>query len=570
VGRLEDQSFEEWFAHLLNFDGETTLEDGLAGIAFKADTLEIQHGRGREGWLARWRMSELLRTNKLPIDQQIGRYEADKVEGLLHRVAGAVVVWDLLTPDEFDGLYRPMNSLVPAKDLVSDTLESLIRRSSHPLNSLLRWAQETIPEPGLNVLMARVDRTLDEIGRDLGVTRERVRQIEQKSARMFEAVVSDRAPEMREAWNVALRRSFAVSEAILLLPYIDGSGNVDAQLTLGRALLGRLGAKAPAPFDEWHVTGWWTFVPRRMAQVARELESLLPCTVADLDDALGQFPGFEADALIRFLSGGAAGFRFHPAAGVWVRAKAQDRDAVWLMLQDSGQPRNIDSLAERIGLRRASLGEALRRDDRFVQLRPTGLWALSIWGMEQSPYSTVFEATHDVIDHLGPLTVGAILAEVRRRYPVSDGAILQCLSHRTIGRWPDGRFDLVSRGAPPIARREPERPADLDMSSDGSVSLHQDVDPDVLRGSGLGISPYVTWALGLRTAPSHRTFNVGRVGTLRVKYAIQGSTISSLRLFAELLGASPGCRLRITLNPNSDVATIALACRGHQHAGSVP
>jgi hypothetical protein len=60
------------------------------------------------------------------------------------------------------------------------------------------------------------------------------------------------------------------------------------------------------------------------------------------------------------------------------------------------------------------------------------------------------------------------------------------------------------------------------------------------------------------------------VGTVRIRYAIQGSSISSLRSFAELLGASQGCRLQVTLDPNSDAAAVALACRGHQHAGSVP
>jgi hypothetical protein len=570
VARIEELPFDIWWARLLQFDGQSSLADGLAEIVAKADSLEIQEGRGREGWLARWRMSELLGANEHPADERYRNKDSHGVERILHRVAGALVVRDLISTGEFELLYSPMSSLIAASDLESDPLESLLRRCPHPLNSLLLWAQETIPEPGLNVLMARVDRTLEEIGRSLGLTRERIRQIEERSARLCGVILSDRAPELREAWLRTMSLSFAASEDVLLSPYIDQAGDVDAQLRLGRALLERLGAKPPSPFQEWRVNGWWTLEPERMVQVARELASLLPCSVADLDDALGQFPGFEADALRRLMNRGGAGFRFHPAAGVWVRTRAQDRDAALLILEDSGEPCDIDTLAERIGLRRAALAEALRRDERFVQLRPTGLWALSGWGIEESPYSTVFEAAHDVIDQLGPLTIADLFAEVRRRYPVSDGAIQQCLNHRTIGRWPDGRVDLVSRGAPPIARREPQQPADVDVSSDGSVNLYQDVDADVLRGSGLGVSPYVTWALGLRVAPSHRTFDVGRVGTIRVRYAIQGSSISSLRSFAELLGASQGCRLQVTLDPNSDAAAVALACRGHHHAGSIP
>jgi hypothetical protein len=570
VGRIEELPFDIWWARLLQFDSQSSLADGLTEIIAKADSLEIQQGRGREGWLARWRMSELLGANQEPADVRYPNKEVDGVERILHRVAGALIVRDLLSTDEFELLYSPMSSLIAATDLDCDPLDSLLNRCPHPLDSLLRWAQETIPEPGLNVLKARGDRTLEEIGRSLGVTRERIRQIEERSAKLCGVILSDRAPELREAWLRMLSLSFASSEDVLLSPYIDRSSDVDAQLRLGRALLERLGAKPPSPFQEWRVTGWWTLEPERMMHVARELASLLPCSIADLDEALSQFPEFEADALRSLINRGGAGFRFHPAAGVWVRTRAQDRDAALLILENSGEPCDIGTLAERIGLRRAALAEALRRDERFVQLRPTGLWALSSWGIEESPYSTVFEAAHDVIDQLGPLTIADLFKEVRRRYPVSDGAIQQCLNHRTIGRWPDGRVDLVSRGAPLIARREPQRPADVDVSSDGSVTLYQDVDADVLRGSGLGVSPYVSWELGLQVAPSHRTFDVGSVGKVRVRYAIQGSTISSLRSFAELLGASQGCRLRVTLNPNSDAASIALACRGHRHAGSIP
>ena len=78
-------------------------------------------------------------------------------------------------------------------------------------------------------------------------------------------------------------------------------------------MLEKLGAKPPSPFQEWRVIGWWTLQPERMVQVARELASLLPCSISDLDDALGQFPASEAGALRALINRGGAGFRFHPA-----------------------------------------------------------------------------------------------------------------------------------------------------------------------------------------------------------------------------------------------------------------
>lgn len=570
VARMETLNRETWWNCLLDFANQPSADDGLRLLIAKADSIEVKRRRGREGWLARWRMSILVGTVQVPADDEVESAEVYTVESLLHRVAGAVVLRDVLSTDEFDRLYSPLKPLVDAGELDCDPIDSLLKRCSHPLDSVLRWAHEVIPKPGLEVLLARVDRTLEDIGRSLGVTRERVRQIEEQSARLIAAIMSDRAPELRETWLRTLRKTFAASEDTLLLPYIDQAGDVASQLRLGRAVLERLGAKSPSPFHEWHLNGWWTLEQGWMAQVARELASVLPCSGEDLDEALAQFPASERAALHTLINRGEAGFRFHPAAGVWVRATAEDRDAALVILEDSGEPSDVDSLAERIGLGRRALGEALRRDERFVQLRPSGLWALTSWGLQQSPYATVFDAAHHVIDQLGPLTIADLISEVRQRYPVSDSAIQQCLNHRAIGRWPDGKVDLVSRGAPAVERREPQRPADVDVSTDGTVSLYQDVDADVLRGSGLGVSPYVTWVLGLRVAPSYRTFNVGRVGTLRVRYAIQGSGISALRSFAEMLGASQGCRLKVTLNPNSDAASISLACHRHLHTGSLP
>jgi hypothetical protein len=240
------------------------------------------------------------------------------------------------------------------------------------------------------------------------------------------------------------------------------------------------------------------------------------------------------------------------------------------MLSDAAEPLQQSDLALLVGTSGRALAGSLRRDNRFVQLRPSGRWSIAEWGVTESVHRSTLEATIAVLTEHGPLALGRLIKEVKAIYPVSDAAVQQCLNHHLIGRWPDRTIDLVERGAPPITRRKPKKTRDVQVQ-EGVVHLRRLVDHDLLRGSGVGVPGYLTWALGLMVAPSARTFQVGSLGRISVKYAIQGSTISSLRTFADKLGAQEGCRLVISLSlSDDDAASIALACDDHHHTGSLP
>lgn len=563
---LRSQSFDSWSAEILDASRSAEADARYAMAVDALDSIESQNRRGHDGWLARWIMSELL-TEVGPLSLEEG--EASELETVLHRVASAMVLADLLSSEQLSLLTAPIARVVDLAQATPRPLDSLRIRLPHPMRSLLRWSKERLGDQSIGIVTARRSRTLQEIGTELGMSRERIRQIQHQAKRISLAVLDDRAPELRRHWEESLRGSFAASEEDLLQPFLGGEDDLTAQLEFGRALLDALGAVPPVPFGQWSVVGWWTLEPDSMVHAASALESLLPCERDDMDRALDQFRPAEAAALRLLLSREWGGFRIHRQTGLWVRSGARDRDASWLLLLERGEPCEADDLAQRLGTNARALREALRRDSRFVQLRPSGLWGLVEWGLVTSPHATVLDASLAVITEFGPVTLPELVRRVRDTYPVTEGAVHQCLNHHLIGRWSDGTIDLVNRGATPIVRREPERSADVSLDHD-RVTLSRRVDADLLRGSGLGVPPYLTWALGLTTAPSARTFGVGHMGKIRVKYAIQGSSISSLRIFAEMLHARMGCQLRITLSLADDSAAISVDCHHHDHTGRIP
>ena len=554
----------DWWNPLLTSARAEGPIDAAPRVEVIADRLEIGHGRGREGWLARYRLSDLAKAASPP---DCSAADLGAIESLLYRVATAVVVRDLITDDQWRILVAPVLDFVDEGELIETPIEVLQLRIPRPLGLLLRQIRADVGPEELRMTLLRKSRTLQEIGDEVGVSRERVRQIEQWVRRVLIAMLDERVPELREHWNRQLRASFAVSEETLLRRLIDETSDQDAQLSLGWVLIDLVGAVPPQPFRAWHVNGFWTFEPGGLLWAAEQLETLLPCRDADMQSALDQFIPDEGSAMRVALSRGWTGIRFHQAGNCWVRSGAKDRDAAYLILAETAGAVHANDLAESLGTSRNALNEALRRDNRFVQLRPSGKWSLTEWGIRGSAHRTTLEATLAVLSEIGPVPMAKLISEVRARHPVTYSAVLQSLNHHLIGAWPDGEIDLVERGASPIARREPDQSPDVTVDN-GHLVLTQIVDRALMRGSGLGVPPYMTWALGLMAAPSARTFQVGQLGRIRVKYGTNGSTISSLRGFAETLGAKEGCRLRVALSASDDGATIRLDCTGHLHSRS--
>jgi len=563
--RIRNLSPEEIRARLVD---ETKPNQAALGTARRfAAELERNSNRGRHGWFAR---REAMRVVDAIADASPeDRAETEwQLENALEDAVSALVVRDLAPVDVFDTLYGNLARVAAVEELAEDPLADLLGRCQYPLADMLgRFERDGSPSL-THVLFDRPARTLEEIASDLRVTRERIRQIESKAERMALGILNSCAPELKEFWISSLQTA-ARREEDVIEPFIDPTQPTDPQLRLGRALLRAVGATEPMPFREWDLAGWWTLHPALLTTMARELEALLPCSAGHLDDVLGEFSLGESSALGELVRHHWGQFRFDAVTDSWVRSSARTRDAVWLLLLDEAGPLGIDELSRRTGTTSRALGAQLARDERFHHLKPSGEWALAGAQSQEPPYSTTLEACIDTLRTQGPVTLHQLVDTVRASYPVTIAAIYQCLNHHSIGRLPDGRVDLVERGARRQERTEPRRPPDI-LVRDGRVTLLRSVDRDLLRGSGLGVSPYLTWFLGLESAPSTRTFEISGYGTLKVRYSVNGSNISSLKAPAELLRAQEGCVLAVTMDPDTDRASIALRCRHHSHTGRLP
>jgi hypothetical protein len=213
------------------------------------------------------------------------------------------------------------------------------------------------------------------------------------------------------------------------------------------------------------------------------------------------------------------------------------------------------------GTTAAAVREALRRDDRFRQIRPEGTWALAEWThLRTTTYASAVEAMVAVVTESGPLSRARLFAKVTELYPVTPWRLKQCLLSDQLGETPDGLVDLVSRGARPLEEEEPVRPDT--MAVEGAVlGVRIPVNQEILRGSGVNVNTWLTWRLGLRRAPTNRTFTTpGDHSPLVVRRGTSSAQLSSLRRHALELEVVDGCVLAVLLRLDDDTARVGHGC----------
>jgi hypothetical protein len=527
---------------------------------------EMRCSRAKHGWYARWQALAAM-VSIAEAYPDLGSERLARFADVLDNAVTALSDRDIVRENVFQDLYRPMSEYLPAESLEVDPVAELLARCPYPIARIARELNRTLPPSSIKVLERRPDRTLQEIAAELGLTRERIRQIERKAGHQAEATLLQLAPELAAFWRQTLAKA-VVSERDLIHPFIETGEAGKEQIRLGRSLLRAVGAFEPRVMKEAGIAGYWTLEPDRLAIIAKELETVLPCTSDQLDEILDEMDFSEARALKELFLAGWGQYRLHQSTGYWVRPGSQDRDAAWLALMDEEDPLDADDLGFRIGLTARNLTAQLSRDPRFVQVRPSGEWALARAGPRQAP-STALEATLECLRQRGPLSLAELIDRVQEIYPVTAAAISGCVNHHLIGVTAAGLLDLVENGARRQRRKEPRIPENVTLESGGRLKITRPIDTELMRGSGVGVSPYVSWFLGLESAPSSRRFEIGGSDTIRVTYRTTGSTLSSLRTLADRLGGRVGCLLTITLDPGDNRASARLECSNHHHNWSI-
>ncbi|MGD6752950.1 sigma factor-like helix-turn-helix DNA-binding protein [Streptomyces sp. BH105] len=397
--------------------------------------------------------------------------------------------------------------------------------------------------------------TLGGIGQEHELSRERVRQLLLKAQEHLCAFADAFVDDWRDRlMALTVRPAVPESEVAAVLAVREH---------VGVGLLAQdVGAEPPLTWAG-RLDGWWTRNPGA-------LEMLLRVGVEEA-------PLRGEDVAVTFASAGVPGgiplldLLGHPNSplvpgfeGTWLRRRARGRDAAYLYLLANGEPCRAEELVEPTGIRRKpAVSEALRRDERFVQLRLEGKWALAEWPhLNVTPYPNAVEAFVAVLTELGPLPKEALFVKVGERYPVTLWRLQQCLLDDRVGTTDGGLIDLVARGAVPIEESEPVRPATMAADPAGNVfGVRLTVDKDILRGSGVVVSSWLTWQLGMRQAPMVRTFSIaGQPTPIVLKRATSAAQLSSLRVLVKEKGMVGGCEFVLFLRTDDSTARIEHAC----------
>ena len=430
-----------------------------------------------------------------------------------------------------------------------------------PHEDRLGTAWQEINQRDRTVLELRAaGETLEQVGARLGVTRERVRQLKLKAESALIEAAESQFPHLREDLLKAVGDEAAVPDRILLR-------TVGTRSTVAlSALLRGLGFMNPRTWAG-ELEGWWTQRQGVLDVHLRDIAAHAPFPSKELQER-ATAAGLAADLPLPELFSCAQSPVMPGPTGGWVRRSTKVPDAALLWLATEKEPRSSGEIAEAIGwASQRALREALRRDDRFVQRRPEGAWVLPHWKAVDKAWSyrSAFDALVDVLHERGPLTFDELAQETMRRYPVSRSWITQCLSSHRVGRTETGLYDLVERGALPIEDGEPRRPDNIVELHDSTIFMRLRVDSELLRGSSVAVSRWLTWRLGLNQPSTETHFQLrDGTGEVVVRRNIGSSTVSSLRAAAQWLGLVPGCHIFVALRPQQLTADARHGCTGRR------
>lgn len=404
------------------------------------------------------------------------------------------------------------------------------------------------------MLEARVSGlTLDAIGKPHGVTRERARQIIRDRSN---EIIAD-GDKIYNRWREELAHlgsriiireddiasALGASDPVIIDVFARAAGLKRAQ-AWNRPLKGLLTAHQSA-------------LEETISQIAGDIPARGEDIEARILEKLGD--GHLADVIF----GGDHSPVTQDPRGHWVRRRSRIRDSAYLWLLEQGEPRKTDDIARAVnGGNQHSVREALRRDERFRQIRPTGTWTLAEWGHIDVPeWASAVDAVIDAVARYGPIDKAALFGRVVESYPVTSWRLQQCLLHEDIGVTADGKIDLTSRGATPIEEDEPAQPTSMACPDGKVIGVRLDVNKDLLRGSGISVNSWLTWRLGLRRAPMSLVFDAeANLPPVTIRRGTATAQISTLRKHSLAQGLVIGCEIVLMLRMESLTVKVLHVC----------
>jgi len=416
-------------------------------------------------------------------------------------------------------------------------------------------AWKSLDNRGRKVLQLRYSgNTLDAVGKTIGLTRERVRQLQKQAETQFADYLTAITPGLKVRLAVIAGDRCALTDDDLAeIGYAtDGTARLVALHTLGLSTV---------KLDGIVVNGWWTPEPDVLRKQFNELIDQAPFLEEELSARAERLKlPVTVEALLEQVD---SRILFIRNLG-WVRRSRKSRDAAYLWLTTQGEPRTGAEIAAALGMKELIIRETMRRDPGFAQIRPEGNWALSQWNLPSAAmsYMSATDVVVDILRDRGPISLQELFAEARRLYPVGSWRYSQTLSDSRIGLTSSGLYDLTERGAMAIAESEPPRPGNMAESDNGRIiAVKLTVNYELLRGSGINVNRWLTWSLGLRTAPTARRFELfDPPGEVAIRRNTGTSQISSLRAAVQEMGLVDGCVVILVLRPDGNTASLKHGC----------
>jgi hypothetical protein len=438
-----------------------------------------------------------------------------------------------------------LDLLEPGRPTAADAVDAFITDFSERELSIL--AARTFGKPPL---------TLDEIGRQLGLTRERVRQIEQRCLLRLDAAWSEE-PMLALLAAATRQRVGTVRPLTALLDEFPALGEPVA--CLGEPLwfvIDRVDDEFQI-VDGWCVSGSLASARESTLDVLEAIADdygLLPLSAASSELGLPMEQDPAESGVKRWLA--ECGL---PIMGDHVLTKYRslpDRAVAALALE--GKPMTAEEIHERLGADRSvgSLRNAMGADPRISRVG-LGVWALKDWGLDE--YTGIRELIRTELEKAGGrVDCDLLVSTLARQFGVAENSVRTYASSSPF-ELRDGYVQLARVDAESRRRR---RPAKRLFFNDGWCRLRVTVTSEHLRGSGFPVQYGVADAIGL--ARGDRLDIPSRLGTQAVTWVGPQPTIGTIRRFLMDLGSCPGDEVFLVFGGGRfDVEPMAVVPNGH-------
>jgi hypothetical protein len=389
------------------------------------------------------------------------------------------------------------------------------------------------------------DRTLDDLGNDLGITRERVRQIERK---VRDNLADWRASDAPSAALLDLNNE--IRKAVIA---VTGEQRLLAQLPELAAAIPALGCQIvdliPALLPGiTRQSGWIAVEPladlrdETMAVALATGDSPASANTVSRLEVTRQRLGLTEAEWPQWL--GYCGLR--AVGGTVVRASAGITEVAAALLRQSGHPMSAEDIAVKLGAESIrSVKNSLWSDRRIVRLAPN-LFGLLEWGLES--YEGIREEIIQRIDRGGGrVEVQKLVDELVTQFGVSPKSVQSYASGREFVR--KAGWLYLAGDQPTVAGRSSRR---LDIPAatrrcyfrDGRWWFRVDVGTDALRGSGFA-APTGVMRLFQVAEGTERMFCAENT-RVRISWVRPQPAFGSVRPLLLELQAEPGDTLWLT------------------------